>query len=154
MNRRHYILDTDTCIYLIKGRSPQASQKASGEKAKNAIAHEKLLSRLQNERPGDIAISSITWTELQYGVAKSHFKEQNARALESFILPIDILPFDEVAAQRSGELRAVLESVGKTVGGYDLLIAGHALSTGSILVTNNESEFRRVPKLRLENWAK
>jgi len=66
---------------------------------------------------------------------------------------LDVAPFDAIAATHFGQLRAELYSLGKPIGPYDMMIAGHARSTGLILVTNNEREFERVPGLRVENWV-
>ena len=131
-----YMLDTNICIYIIR-KKPEA-----------------VLRRLQRSRVSDIGISSITLSELEYGAAKSSKPQQNKLALTEFLAPIEILPYDDLAAQQYGELRAHLERKGKPIGSLDMLIAAHALSLKCILVTNNEAEFRRVPKLNIENWTK
>ena len=130
------MLDTNICIYIIR-KKPEA-----------------VLRRLQRSRVSDIGISTITLSELEYGVAKSSKPQQNKLALTEFLAPIEILPYDDLAAQQYGELRAHLERKGKPIGSLDMLIAAHALSLKCILVTNNEIEFRRVPKLNIENWTK
>ena len=130
------MLDTNVCIYIIR-KKPEA-----------------VLRRLQRSRVSDIGISSITLSELEYGVAKSSKPQQNKLALTEFLAPVEILPYDDLAAQQYGELRAHLERKGKPIGSLDMLIAAHALSLKCILVTNNEAEFRRVPKLNIENWTK
>ncbi len=129
-----YVLDTDICIELIRGRSPA------------------MVRRLRREEPGDIVISSITAAELFYGADKSGDPEKNRRALEMFFIPLEILAFDASAARAYSTLRALLEREGRVVGPLDLLIAAHAQSLGAILVTNNTREFVRVPKLKVENW--
>ena len=131
-----YMLDTNICIYIIR-KKPEA-----------------VLRRLQRSRVSDIGISSVTLSELEYGAAKSTKPQQNKLALTEFLAPIEILPYDDLAAQQYGELRAHLERKGKPIGSLDMLIAAHALSLKCILVTNNEIEFRRVPKLNIENWTK
>ena len=130
-----YLLDTDICIYLIERKSPQA------------------LARLQTMEIAAVGISSITLSELEYGVAKSSKPEQNKLALARFLAPLEILPFDDLAAARYGPVRALLESHGTPIGPLDTLIASHALTLGSTLVTNNVKEFSRVPGLNLENWT-
>jgi tRNA(fMet)-specific endonuclease VapC len=90
--------------------------------------------------------------ELAYGVAKSG-SLRNRQALEMFLAPLTILPVDEPAAWAYGELRAVLERKGTTIGSLDMLIAAHALSQQALLVTNNTDEFTRVPGLQLDNWV-
>ena len=131
-----YMLDTNICIYVIRRRP------------------ERVIRRLQRKQVSDVGISSITLSELEYGVAKSVKPEQNKLALTEFLAPIEILPYDDRAAHRYGTLRAYLERRGTPIGSLDLLIAAHALSLESVLVTNNESEFRRIPGLNVENWTK
>ena len=91
--------------------------------------------------------------ELQYGVWKSQYREQNQRALSQFLIPLVIADFDEQAASVYGKVRATLEAQGTPIGSLDTLIAAHALSLNVTLVTNNIREFSRVPGLRLENWV-
>ena len=131
-----YLLDTNICIYLIR-RKPEI-----------------VLKRIQGLQVSDLGISSITLSELEYGVAKSRKQEQNKLALTEFLTPIEIMPFDDMAAKHYGELRAYLETRGTPIGSLDTLIAAHALSLQSTLVTNNESEFSCVPGLKIENWTK
>jgi tRNA(fMet)-specific endonuclease VapC len=93
-------------------------------------------------------------SELEYGAAKSARPEQNKLAIVEFLAPLEILPYDDMAAQEYGKVRVYLEKQGTPIGSMDMLIAAHALSLNCILVTNNESEFRRIPALKIENWAK
>jgi tRNA(fMet)-specific endonuclease VapC len=130
----HFMLDTNTCIYIIKKKPPR------------------VLKRFESFRISDVGISSITLSELEYGVAKSSRPQQNREALTGFIAPLEIAPFDELAARHYGEIRAYLEGKGKNIGAMDLLIAAHSRSVSATLVTNNLQEFKRVPGLRLENW--
>jgi tRNA(fMet)-specific endonuclease VapC len=130
-----YLLDTNICIYLIKKKPPQ------------------VLRQFRSHSIGDIGISSITVAELQYGVQKSQYPEQNQRALEQFLVPLVIAGFDEQAAATYGTIRAALEAQGTPIGALDMLIAAHALSLGVTLVTNNVREFSRVPELQLVNWV-
>ena len=130
------MLDTDTCIALIKRKPPN------------------LIKRLQAKAVGDIGISSITLAELRFGVANSSQKEQNRTALDQFLLPLDIVAFDELAADSYGNVRAELEVRGTPIGPLDTLIAGHALSLNVVLVTHNVAEFKRVKGLRLDDWLK
>lgn len=130
-----YLLDTNICIYVIKKKPPQ------------------VLQQFRSHSIGDIGISSITVAELQYGVHKSQYPEQNQRALEQFLVPLVIVGFDERAATIDGKIRAALEAQGTPIGALDMLIAAHALSLGVTLVTNNVREFSRIPELQLVNWA-
>ncbi|HEY0686364.1 MAG TPA: type II toxin-antitoxin system VapC family toxin [Steroidobacter sp.] len=129
-----WMLDTDICIALIKRHPPE------------------LIGRLRRHKPGDVAISSITLAELSFGVAKSSLPEKNRAALEQFLLPLEVLAFDDVAASCYGDVRAALESGGTPIGPLDTLIASHALSISATIVTNNVREFSRVNRLRVENW--
>jgi tRNA(fMet)-specific endonuclease VapC len=129
-----YLLDTDTCIYLIKKKNPRA------------------LVKLQSMEIGTVGISSITLSELEYGVARSTKPQQNKLALAHFLAPLEIMPFDDQAAAQYGPIRALLESNGTPIGPLDTLIASHALALDAIIVTNNIREFARVPKLVIENW--
>jgi len=129
------MLDTDICIYLIK-RKP---------------IH--VLERLKTFRPAEVAVSSATVAELQYGVYKSSRPERNQEALAEFLFPLEVVSFDESAAAHYGEIRTYLERKGNIIGAMDLLIAAHARSLSLTLVTNNIQEFQRVPGLRVENWV-
>ena len=128
-----YLLDTNICIYLINERP------------------KKVLTHFKRHSLRDIGISSITVSELAFGVAKSA-SSKNSAALEAFLLPLNVVDYDAVAAMIYGDIRASLEKQGKTIGPLDMLIAASALSRQLILVTNNEKEFRRVSKLKVENW--
>ncbi|MHB8948783.1 MAG: type II toxin-antitoxin system tRNA(fMet)-specific endonuclease VapC [Rhodoferax sp.] len=129
-----YMLDTNICIYIINARPPT------------------VLERFRRERLGSISISSVTATELAFGVAKSG-SARNREALEMFLAPLEVLPFDASAIWHYGELRAALERRGEPIGALDTMIAAHAMTSNTILVTNNTREFARVAGLRLENWA-
>jgi tRNA(fMet)-specific endonuclease VapC len=130
-----YMLDTNICIYIIKQKP------------------ENVLKRFMQTRVSDIGVSSITLSELEYGVMKSARPEQNKLALAQFIAPIEISAYDDVAAQHYGQIRTNLERQGTPIGSLDMLIAAHALSIDSTLITNNESEYKRVTHLKVENWA-
>ena len=129
------MLDTNICIYVIKRRPVS------------------VLQRFRFFPAGDIGISAITLAELEYGAAKSAQPKQNREALEAFVSPLEVAPFDRHATEAYGKIRAALEKRGRPIGALDLLIAAHALSLGVRVVTNNEREFKRVPGLRVENWV-
>jgi tRNA(fMet)-specific endonuclease VapC len=101
---------------------------------------------------GSIGISTITMAELQYGVHKSQMLEKNQVALNSFLLPLEIAPFEENAAAEYGKIRSALEKSGVSIGSLDTLIGAHAKSLNAILVTNNIREFERIEGLKIENW--
>ena len=131
-----FMLDTNTCIYIIK-RKPLD-----------------VIERFNQTEISQIGISSITLSELLYGVSKSSKPEQNQIALMQFVAPLEILPYNDEAAQYYGDLRAHLEKHGTPIGSLDMLIAAHALSIACTLVTNNEKEFIRIPNLKIDNWVK
>lgn len=129
-----YLLDTDICIHIIRHKPIVVLQK------------------LNSFTLGEIGISSITAAELFVGVEKSQQPAQNRHALVQFLLPLEIAPFDDVAAVTYGQVRATLERQGTPIGALDTLIAAHALSRGWTLVTNNVREFGRVDGLVVDNW--
>ncbi len=128
-----YMLDTDTCIYLINSRDDTLRETFETNAA-------------------SICISSISYAELCFGVAYSEQAERNSRELKAFCLDLEIQPFDAAAGTHYGEIRHYLSRDGRLIGANDLLIAAHARSAQATLVTNNEKEFRRVPALKVENW--
>lgn len=129
-----YMLDTDTCISLIKARPDKISRR---------------LSRLPVE---DVGISSIVAAELWYGVALSEKKKQNEAALKDFLDFVKVLDWPAGACPVYGRIRAHLKKKGTLIGAMDLLIASHASFLNAVLVTNNTREFDRVPELKMENW--
>lgn len=128
-----YMLDTNIVIYIIKRRPIEILEKF-------------------NANVGRMVISSITLAELMHGAEKSQFVEKNTRAVEDFISRLDVVHYDEKAAFHYGSIRSDLEKKGTPIGVNDLHIAGHARSSGLVLVTNNEGEFQRVNGLIVENW--
>ncbi len=130
-----YMLDTNICIYIIKQSPPQ------------------VLSKFKSLSIGDIGISTVTLAELRYGVAKSLHRQKNQHALDEFISPLEILPFDTNAADHYGDIRAQLQKQGTLIGPLDMMIAAHAISLKTTLVTNNGKEFNRIPHLKVVNWA-
>ena len=105
-----------------------------------------------NQEAEALAISTIVLTELLHGAAKSARPVENRREVERMTHRMAVLPFDADAASHAGEIRARLERQGQAIGGYDVLIAGHARSRGLVLVTGNLGEFNRVDGLRSEDW--
>ena len=132
----NYLLDTNICIYIIKKKPPV------------------VLKRVESKQPGQIAISTITLAELEYGIVRSRYPDRNRVALLEFLLPFTILDFDQAASAEYGHIRLSLESKGRPIGPMDLLLAAQARSHGLVLVSNNEKEFKRVEGQRIENWAK
>ena len=114
----------------------------------------KIIHKFKQFDVGEIGVSSITVSELQYGIAKSNNLRVNKQRLEEFLSPLEILPYDEIAANTYGDIRYQLEKRGQPIGPLDLFIAAHALSLKMVLITNNEKEFKRIKNLKIENWAK
>ena len=111
-----------------------------------------VLARFRLDRLGGIGISSVAAAELTFGVVESG-SVRNREALEMFLAPLEVLPFDASAIWHYGEVRATLERQGQPIGALDTMIAAHALASNTILVTNNTREFAGVSALRLQNWA-
>jgi tRNA(fMet)-specific endonuclease VapC len=128
-----YLLDTNIVIYVIKRRPPEV-----------------LI--LFNTHATRMAISVVTLAELLHCAEKSSRPAANLAVVEDFISRLDVLPYTAKAAQHYGQIRTALERIGQPIGVNDLHIAAHARSEGLILVSNNTSEFGRVPALQLENW--
>ena len=129
-----FMLDTNVCIHLLRGK------KAA------------LLDRICECEPGEVAISSISFAELQHGVCKSSDPGKNLAAVLDFCSALEILPFDSRAGECYGQIRATLEQVGRPIGPLDTLIAAHAVSAECTLMTGNLREFKRVPGLVVEKW--
>ncbi len=128
-----YLLDTNIVIYVIKRRPREVLATF-------------------NEHAGRMAISAITLAELFHGAEKSAKVAQNLEVIEEFASLLEVLPYTAKASQHYGAIRSALEKAGQTIGVNDLHIAAHARSEGLVMVTNNTSEFARVPGLLLENW--
>ena len=104
-------------------------------------------------KPGTWRCHRCSVAELQYGVCKSNRPDQNRVAVTEFLLPLEVVAFDESAASHYGDIRDHLEKRGNIIDSMDLLIAAHARSSSLTLITNNLREFQRVPGLRADNWT-
>jgi tRNA(fMet)-specific endonuclease VapC len=130
-----YMLDTNIIIYTIKNRPLEVREAFK--------RHDE-----------QMCISTITMGELIYGAEKSARPEENLAVIEGMAARLEVVPFEVNDSVHFGQIRAELNAVGKPIGPYDMMIAGHARSRALILVTNNTKEFDRVTGLRLENWVK
>jgi len=130
-----YMLDTDTCSYIMKRSSPA------------------LIERLRSVPVEDVCMSVVTNAELRYGVRVSPRAAQDGKALEALLTYVEVLDFSEHAAEHYADIRADLKRRGEMIGAHDLFIGAHARSLGLTLVTNNMAEFDRVPRLEVENWT-
>ena len=128
-----YMLDTNFCSSVLRDRPPGMRERFNAE-------------------AGSLCISTVVLTELLYGAAKSALPRHNRDQVEHFAARLEVLPFDQEAADHAADIRATLEREGRMIGGYDVLIAGHARSRGVIVVTHNMREFTRVDGLRCEDW--
>jgi tRNA(fMet)-specific endonuclease VapC len=133
-----FMLDTDTCIFLMRGESP-------------ALAARVQLVPLQQQ-----VMSAVTFAELTYGVQASAAakRKQNQSVLDSLVLHLSVLDWPQDAAKHYAEIRADLKKRGAQIGAADLMIAAHARAMGAIVVTNNVKDFERVKGLEVENWTK
>lgn len=129
-----YLLDTNTCIKYLNGTS------------------EKIRNTLGSKPPEEINVCSVVKGELFFGALKSAKPEKNLYKIRKFIDCFLSLPFDDVVAEKYGEIRAMLEKAGTPIGPNDLFIAAIAATNDKILVTNNTHEFCRVKGIKLEDW--
>lgn len=129
-----YLLDTNTASYVIKGNIPQ-------------VRH-----RLLKVPMAAVAISVVTEAELRFGVIRKPEATRLKIAVEEFLLRVSVLAWDSDAAKQYAHLRSALERSGEPMGNFDIMIAAHALSTESVLVTNDRV-FRRVKQLKIEDWT-
>lgn len=130
-----YMLDTNTCIFVLKHRTPTLRNKFKAIKS--------------------LCISPITYGELCFGIENggNNLREERYNQLDIFTQRLLIDPWDEEAARHYGTIRAILKQQGKIIGNNDILIAAHARSIDAVLITNNTKEFSRVPDITLEDWT-
>lgn len=128
-----YMLDTNTCIFMMKD-------------------YPSVLSAFSANKNSGIVISAITLAELEFGVSNSTAVDKNRTKLIAFLTLVDVLPFDSNSTAEYGRTRAALQKKGTPIGQLDMLIAAHAKAAGLMLVTNNTREFERVDGLILEDW--
>lgn len=136
IRKLRYLLDTDTCIYLLNGE-PRVKKRVA------EVGIEPL------------AVANITKGELYFGAYNSNHIENNLERIRGFFtMPAPkILPLDDKVMDIFGQLKAELRRQGQLIGDIDLLIAGVAISNHLTLVTNNTKHFKRIPNIFLENWS-
>jgi tRNA(fMet)-specific endonuclease VapC len=130
-----YLLDTNTASHIIKGNIP-------------SVRH-----RLAKVPMAEVALSTVTEGELRYGVARRPDATHLQTIVEEFLLRMTILPWDSEAAQQYGQLRAALERQGRPMGNFDMMVGAQALASDLVLVTNDQA-FKRIKRLKIENWTK
>lgn len=133
-----WLLDTNTLIYF--------SNRARG--------FERIARRMSGRSPGEVRMSSITLSELEYGVENSSHRDENKAALDDLVALIQVDAYPHHAARHFAEIKAALRAKGRHTKPYDLLIGAHARSLDATLVTNDFDDFRHMPGLRCVNWLK
>ena len=128
-----YMLDTDSVSFALRG-------------------HGRVAARLLDHRPSELCISSVTLAELRYGADMRRSRKLH-RLIETFATGVTVEAFDRSAADRFGSVAAALARRGTPIGGFDTLIAAHALALGLTLVTNNSKHFGKVAGLKTESWV-
>jgi tRNA(fMet)-specific endonuclease VapC len=128
-----YLLDTDICVFWLRGRP--AVQR-----------------HLATVGPDEVAISVVTLAELRYGAASSALPDDNHRAIDDFVSGISVIGLTAEAARMFGEIKAHLRRSGMLLEDVDLLLAATARTFGLVLVSNNTSHFGRIPDLIIQNW--
>lgn len=128
-----FMLDTDTVSWALRGQGAVAT-------------------RLLEHRPSQLCLSSITLAELRFGANAKGSRKLHG-LIDTFVLSVELMPFDQTAADRFGPVASALAKRGEPIGTFDTLIAAHALSLGLTLVTNNAKHFQRVAGLKTVNWV-
>lgn len=130
-----YFIDTNICIYFLKGLYPE------------------LLKKIISSNPEDVKIASVVKAELLYGAEKSQKRDENLEKINKFLLPFEIIAFNSGAAEKYSLIRWNLEKNGTIIGPNDLILASTVIFNNGIIVTNDEREFARIPDLKTENWV-
>ncbi len=131
----HYLLDTNTASYVIKGNVSRVREQ------------------LVKVPMAEVGVSVVTEAELLFGIARLPQAVSLKLAVEEFLLRLEVLPWDSEAARHYAQLRAILEKKGQPMGNLDMMICAHALAIGAVLVTGDRA-FRRVVGLKIEDWSK
>ncbi len=128
-----YVLDTNTCIYWLKGR-------------------EEIRWKIEQVGTDNLKMTVITLAELRYGAYNSQKVEENLKNIDDFLRKVRVLFLSEDAADKFGKIKADLRGAGQIIDDFDILIAAITLSNDGVLVTNNIEHFKRVERLKYENW--
>ncbi len=131
----NYFLDTNICIYFLKGKNEQIERN------------------LKKLNPNRIKIPSIVKAELLLGALKSKNPKKNQDTILDFLDPFEIIGFNDIESEIYSVIRSKLESKGLPIVPNDLIIASIVINNNGILVTNNEREFSRIQTLKIENWT-
>ncbi|PIE36769.1 MAG: VapC toxin family PIN domain ribonuclease [Gammaproteobacteria bacterium] len=136
MKQAHYMLDTNTASYIIKGQFVEIRE------------------HLLKVPMASVCISAITEAELLRGVAKKPEAKRLPVAVKEFLLRVDVLPWDSAAAEAYADLRTACENEGKPLGAMDMLIAAHSVAAGTVLITNDKAFYNVQHFLNLEDWTR
>ena len=131
-----YLLDTNICIYAMKGAYPKLTEK------------------LLSIHPDEIKVSAVSAYELEYGAAKSKWGKRTRNIMRMFLSSFEIIPFSDKDAISAGIIRADLELKGTPIGAYDNMIAAQGTSRSLTIITHNIDEFQRVSGVSLEDWTR
>jgi tRNA(fMet)-specific endonuclease VapC len=130
-----YMLDTNTCSYVLRSRPASVKQ------------------RFDEVGPDALSVSALVLAELLFGAARHPSGAVIRREIRDFVSRLTVLPWDEAAAEHYGDIRTGIETCGKPLGAMDLMIAAHARSRGATLVSSDVRHFRRVEGLLVANWV-
>ena len=131
----HYMLDTNICSYVLRRRPPSVKQ------------------HFDEAGPGALAVSTVVLAELLFGAARHPQGAVIRREIRDLASRLEVVPWDEAAAEHYGDIRAELERAGTPLGAMDMMIAAHARSRAATLVSNETRHFARVAGLLVANWA-
>ena len=148
------LLDTDTFILLLRGTAIARPRTAREKSVAAAAKRIRERCREETSEGRRVGLSAISLAELEFGLHAGGRPKEKRPSLMQVLLPFETFDFDAVnCVHHYGRIRAELEKTGKTIGPLDLLIAAHALALDATLITHNTREFRRVPDLKVEDWA-
>lgn len=135
--KKRYMLDTCICSFIMREHPVEVLQRLQSASQKHQIV-----------------ISAITYAEMRYGSIGKKASPKHTEWVDQFISRLDkILPWDTSAVDETVRIKKVLSDAGLSIGVNDTAIAGHAISSNCVLVTNNTREFKRVPNLIYEDWV-
>jgi tRNA(fMet)-specific endonuclease VapC len=129
-----YFLDTESCLCFLKGTST------------------KFLENIRRQNPDDIKIPSLVKAELGHAAERSAERQKNLELVARFLLPLEIVDFNDAAAAVYARIRSRLKDKGKTTGAHALIIAATVLAARGVLVTENKKEYGKIAELKMENW--
>jgi tRNA(fMet)-specific endonuclease VapC len=133
-----WLLDTNTLIRFVN----------------RGAGFERIARRMSGRSPGELRMSAVSLSELEYGVQNSRHRDRNRSALEDLAALIQVDGYPREAARHFAEIKAALRRKGRPTNAYDLLIGAHARALGATLVTSDRDDFRHMPGLKLVDWLR